>query len=245
MTVLFYDWIDHKCNWRFLFHNPAEAIGKGEKQVSFDKESKLMKFMLWLSDMAHLQLLWLAGTFAGLVIGGFFPATVAIFAVLRRIIRHGRDFNFTTEFWNNYKENILDGNLLGYLLLLIGMILVFYTRTSIQIDNGFAYLFLALSFGLMALFILSVVYIFTSYVHFDLSMLEVIRHAIIIMFLSPLADLKIIGIIALFGWSASKFPVLVPFVSIAVFCYFIMRTVYRAIEKITGKAELDTGNRNA
>jgi len=90
-----------------------------------------------------------------------------------------------------------------------------------------------------------VVYIFTSYVHFDLSMLEVIRHAIIIMFLSPLADLKIIGIIALFGWSASKFPVLVPFVSITVFCYFIMRTVYRAIEKITGKAELDIGNRNA
>jgi len=242
MTVLFYDWIDHKCNWRFLFHNPAEAIGKGEKQVSFDKESKLMKFMLWLSDMAHLQLLWLAGTFSGLVIGGFFPATVAIFAVLRRIIRHDRDFNFTTEFWKNYKESILDGNLLGYLLVLIGMILVFYTRTSIQIDNGFAYLFLALSFGLMALFILSVVYIFTSYVHFDLSMLEVIRHAIIIMFLSPLADLKIIGIIALFGWSVSQFPVLVPFVSIAVFCYFIMRIVYRAIEAILPAGKIQTSD---
>ncbi|WP_197274829.1 YesL family protein, partial [Halolactibacillus sp. JCM 19043] len=58
----------------------------------------------------------------GLVIFGIFPATIALFTVLKKI-KDGEEFSVLRVFWYAVKKNIIKGNILGYVVMLLGALL--------------------------------------------------------------------------------------------------------------------------
>lgn len=204
--------------------------------MSFHKDSQLMAFMGWLSTMMYLQFLWTIGVVLGFVVGGLFPSTVALFSVLRDLLNNRTNEIVKDRFWKVYKESFQKANRLGYLLIGMGALLIVYMRLSMQIQNTLAPIFLFLSYGFLILFLLAVLYIFPIFVHFDLNISQIIQHAVIIMFLSPFQTIKVMVLSMIFGYSIVRFTILLPFISLAIFCYWIMKIVNEAIYKVTIKS---------
>lgn len=192
--------------------------------------------MGWLSTMVYLQFLWTVGVLLGLVVGGLFPSTVALFSVQRDLTNDGTDGILKEKFWKVYKESFKKANCLGYSLIAISALLIVYIRLSMQIQNTLAPIFLFLSYGFLVLFLLAVLYIFPIFVHLDLNISQIIRHAVIIMFLSPFQTIKVMVLSMIFGYSIVRFTILLPFISLAIFCYWIMKIVNEAIYKVTIKS---------
>ena len=144
--------------------------------------SKLYESIEWVTRFAYLQLLWILGTFAGLIIFGIYPATGAVFSVTRQWLQGNSDKKLLPMFISYYRQDFVKTNLLGtwvtFLLLLI-YLNVFYLQNQASL--------LAIPF-LAFLFIISLylLYVFPVYAHFEYSVGEVIKNA----FLFPIVKLS-------------------------------------------------------
>ncbi|GAA0365889.1 hypothetical protein GCM10008932_17590 [Alkalibacterium iburiense] len=213
-------------------------------QGLFHKDSKLMKLMTWFADMAHIQLLWIVFTLVGLVFGGFFPATVSMFALIRKRIQSGDGFSFNKEFWAHYKKNLVKANLLGYSILAMSLLLGLHYQYSLNVQGSLSFLFTLSSLGLWLIFLLVVLYIVPTYVHFDIKNVQVIKHAFIMVISTPLHAVGMAGLCYLFYLSARVVPVLVPFVSVGVLAYGIMRLANHAFKSVDDVAEKEGQRKN-
>src|SRR5690625_1946818 len=77
----------------------------------------------WIMRLAYVNILWIAFSLVGIIILGFFPATIGMFTVIRKWIQGDGDIPIFTTFWATYKKEFLKSNLLGLFLSLIGYIL--------------------------------------------------------------------------------------------------------------------------
>lgn len=204
----------------------------------FHRNSLPMKVMSWLADMLHIQVLWIAYTIAGLVVGGFFPATFAMFAVMREMIHKSPDFSFHKKFKSEYRANFIKSNKLGYTLVIVAIALVFYFRMTINLDGSWAVLFVFLGYGAIILALLSLLYVPVVFAHFDLSISQILRHALIIMFASPVQSLANVVIVILFGVLTQELPALTPFISFAMFSYGITYFAYRAFNRLSERQKV-------
>lgn len=207
-------------------------------QRFFHEDSKMMKLMTWLADVAHIQILWVVFTFGGLIFGGFFPATVAMFALLRKIIQSGNTFHFNKEFWTQFKYNFIKANLLGYSIVAVSILLGLHYNYSLNIAGAFSLLFSLSSLAIGLILLLVVLYVAPIYVHFDITNIQIIKHAFIMVISTPFHALGMVALGFLFFWSASTLPVLVPFVSIGILAYGIMRIAdhaFNIVDKVSEK----------
>lgn len=204
----------------------------------FHRNSLPMKVMSWLADMLHIQVLWIAYTIAGLVVGGFFPATFAMFAVMREMIHKSQDFSFHKKFKSEYRANFIKSNKLGYTLVIVAIALVFYFRMTINLDGSWAVLFVFLGYGAIILALLSLLYVPVVFAHFDLSISQILRHALIIMIASPVQSLANVVIVILFGVLTQELPALTPFISFAMFSYGITYFAYRAFNRLSERQKV-------
>ncbi len=206
-------------------------------QRFFHKDSKTMKLMTVLADIVHIQVLWIAFTLVGLVVGGVFPATIAMFALLRRIIRSGNSFEINREFWIQFKSNFIKANLLGYGIIIVGLLLRLHYNYSLNIEGTYAFLFSISSLALWFIFLFVILYIPPTYVHFDINNFQVIKHAFIIAISTPFHSLGMVIFSLLFYWSSKKLPVLMPFLSIGLLSYGIMKLADHAFSTVNKVSE--------
>lgn len=66
-------------------------------------------------NLILLNILWVAFTLLGLVIFGLFPATIALFAVIRKWILENEDTPILQEFIKRYKAEFKMANVIGIL----------------------------------------------------------------------------------------------------------------------------------
>lgn len=134
----------------------------------------------WITRLFYLNILWIIFTLSGLVVFGIFPATVAVFTVIRHwVLGEGQVPLFKT-FWYAFKGSFVQIQLIGYTLALIGSILyIDYNFFSSRDESIF--LVAELLTG-SAMFVLAIVflYIFPVYVHFKLKTIEYIKNALLI-----------------------------------------------------------------
>lgn len=197
-------------------------------QSIFGKDGLVMKGMVWLSDMVHLQLLWVLFTLAGLVIGGLFPATYALFAVQRQMIRKKSVGQLNKLFWKEYKANFVKANGLGLLSSLLVLGLYLYYQSVINIVGPMRVVFSFVAIGVIVFAAMTVVLTGPVAAHFELNIFQIIKHAVIIEVSCPIHTVAILAATAAFGWSIYQFPVLVPFVSVAIFTYLVMKIANHA-----------------
>ncbi|KAB8194142.1 DUF624 domain-containing protein [Nonomuraea phyllanthi] len=101
-----------------------------------------------------LHLLWLGGTLAGGVVLGVFPATAAVYAVVRRDLM-GRDepSRLREEFATAWRREFRAANALGYAFLALWALLLLDRHVVATVDLGAAGPALAGLFWLLAVFL--------------------------------------------------------------------------------------------
>lgn len=157
----------------------------------------LYKFTVWISRLAILNLLWLGFSLLGLVAFGFFPATVAMFVVLRSWLRGEDDRPIFRTYWQAYRANFLTANGYGLIIALLGAI-VYSNLIFMSLNESQSILFLHIPLYTFLIFVaLTLLYLFPVYAHYDLGFFQTIKQAFLIMVIQPIQTLVMIfGIVA-------------------------------------------------
>lgn len=143
----------------------------------------------WITRLAYLNLLWIFFTLTGLLLFGFFPSTLAMYAIVRDWLNGKTDIDIFKNFWNYYKTEFVKSNLLGLFLITI-IVLIGLDIYYVQM-NDFTWISIPL-YAMILLFILFLFYLFPAFTHFDLNLFPLIKNTFFIMLISPLHTLLII-----------------------------------------------------
>ncbi|WP_101842878.1 YesL family protein [Halobacillus sp. Marseille-P3879] len=148
--------------------------------------SQLYKIMEWITRFAYLQLLWILFTLAGVTIAGIFPATAALFSIMRDWLKGKREVRLFSAFSTYFKAEFWKSNLLGLVLLfitaLMGIDLYFIQE---YLGQSFSWLYIPW-FALLITFSLFLSYVFPVFVYYDVRIGRVLKHSLLIMLISPI-----------------------------------------------------------
>src|SRR5699024_3965581 len=166
----------------------------------------IYKTMEWVTRFAYLNLLWIIFSISGLVVFGFFPSTMAMFAIMRDWLTGKTDTPIFESFWNHFKSGFMKANLIGIFVIAIGGFIaldLFYIITNTFLDITWTYIPL---FAFMLLFFLLLMFLFPTVVHYDLKPLQLIKNAFLIMLISPVHSLLILISLTAFFFIVKAFP---------------------------------------
>lgn len=175
--------------------------------------SKTVKFTDWLYEILTLHFRWVVYLFKGFIVLGFFPATSAVFAVVRDRILNKDIASLPQAFKQYYHENFRTANILGWLftfitsIIIINLFLIPYYPLALHIP-----MYAIIAFTSFIL-VISWIYLFPTIVHFQLPIKELflvilktgfssipaIVIQIIAMMIILLISLRFLGFFILFG----------------------------------------------
>lgn len=191
------------------------------------------QFCTWVTRLAYVNLLWIGFTILGLGIFGFFPATVSMFAVIRKWLTGETDISVFTTFWKNFKTEFYKVNVLGYILLAIGAIL-YIDLMYVKGQPGM--LFTVLQFGLLFLFFIYFIillYVFPIFVHFKCSFKDYLKWSIILGIGNPiLTALMLVAAVIAFLATFMVIPALMVFFGGSVITFVIMWGAFQSFTKL-------------
>ncbi len=185
----------------------------------------------WIVRLVYVNLLWIFFTLLGLGIAGLFPATAAMFAVIRKWIMEGLSVPVFTTFWTAYRTEFFKINLLGLILMVIGTILYldlhFFQSAKPTDSQFFQYLLFFAYIGVVLIYFLVLAYLFPVYVHYKLRTLHYLRYTFYLAVKHPFRTVLMfagnMALFMLFGF----FPGLFPFFGGSAFGLWMMWNVYR------------------
>src|SRR5690554_6438116 len=145
------------------------------------------------------ELLMVAITIAVLMPFIFFPATTAMFAVVRKWVMKETDSPIIRSFWRYYKENYLRSMLGGLILGVLWLIYVLdYYYFIIMIGESFSpalLFFLSIVFLILFIFLFVFTFNFISYtVHLNERLFTSLKETLIITIGNPLISSSIGGV---------------------------------------------------
>lgn len=158
--------------------------------------NSLYRLCEWIMRFAYVNLLWIIFSIFGLIIFGFIPATVAMFAIVRKWIMGEQDLKIFKEFWTLYRKDLFKANVLGYILLITGYVLSIELQILRASDN---IVYFISSFGVIALivlYIIVVMYFFPIFVHFNLKFREYFKWPFIIGVIHPVLTVFLLVVIS-------------------------------------------------
>jgi uncharacterized membrane protein YesL len=198
----------------------------------------LNKLLEWISRLAFLNLLWISFSLLGLIIFGFFPATVAMFAVARKWMLGNEEMSIFKTFWTAYKREFLKSNILGVIIVAIGLILYIDFQFVQHAANSFASFLYVPFFIITLIFISMLFYIIPIFVHYDMKLSQVIKNSFFVMIMNPLSTFYML--IGSFGilFVLSYAPPICLLYSGNLLALFIMKPATNAFDKINQKSQL-------
>lgn len=196
----------------------------------------------WITKLAYLNILWMFFTVLGLIVFGLFPATAATFAVVRRWVIGETDIPVFKTFWKVYKKEFFKSNLLGYILLVIGLILYIDIRIFNTSSNSFVNLLAIPAVGMMIILILTSLYVFPTFVHYEIKLIQVFKNAFLIMAINPLPTITMLIGLTGVGFVFMKLQGFIPIFSGSIMTFVITMPAVRAFQKMESKKEVYTEN---
>lgn len=186
-------------------------------------------FGVKLLKIIYLNFLWLFFSAIGLFVFGIFPATIALFTIIRQL-HLDIEKPITRTFWEVYKTEWLRGN--GYAGISYIIVLI------LAIDFYAIYMVDSLSFLLIPTFIIAFLifgtlfFFFPVYVHFDLAFLAIIKQAFLFTITSPFTViLNALSIVLIYG-IFNIMPGAIPLFAGSVLSWFVMKFSLRSFKKI-------------
>lgn len=146
----------------------------------------------WIMRLVYLNLLWIAFSLLGFVLLGFFPATVAMFSVVRKWVMGETTVKVLKVFWQTYRKEFWKANRLGVFLVLGWCILYFDLEVF---PTGDQLIYQILSVGLLGTilyFSIFCMYLFPVNAQFELRFFSLLRRTLLISLVSPLRTLLMV-----------------------------------------------------
>ncbi|MCM3359331.1 MULTISPECIES: DUF624 domain-containing protein [unclassified Psychrobacillus] len=197
------------------------------------------KVAYWMLSLIYLNLLWIMFTVLGLGILGLFPSTVALFGVVRlMIMKEGKEpFKVFQSFWRIFKKDFWKANSFGLFFAFICYFLIFDFQ-FVQLSNGqFNFLLPALFFILISS-ILTLLFFFPVYVHFELKYFQYIKQSFLIAITSPLELFGILASTLAMYFFLTFLPGAIPLFSGSLLAYAITVLSFRAFRRIEQKQKV-------
>jgi uncharacterized membrane protein YesL len=204
----------NKIKWSFAIAYRAilfNHLSRGKQMVSFMRG--FYGICEWVLRFSYVNILWVFFTILGLVIFGFFPATTAMFAVVRMWVLKQTDVPIFKTFWLTYKNEFIRSSLLGILIIILGYFMYFNITIIEATTIPLLKLLYIPNVMVILIFLLTLLYIFPVFVHFDLGIKGIIKNALILMCINPIATFTMGTLSGFLCFLYYKFPGLIPFFS--------------------------------
>lgn len=195
----------------------------------------ILKIPEWIVKFAYVNFLWFFFTAIGLVVVGLFPATMALFAIMRKWIMGETDIPTFKTFWFYYKRDFVKGNIVGFVLTTISFVL-YFDYVLLEQSGGLLFKILfSLLLPTIFMFIFTICYCFSVFVHYEYKPLHVIRNAFLVMIVSPLSTVMMIAGMVILYFSLRNFPGLIVLFGPSLLAFLIMWSSYISFENILSK----------
>ncbi|MEM1505757.1 YesL family protein [Domibacillus sp. 8LH] len=189
----------------------------------------------WIAKFAYINLLWISFSLIGLVILGFFPATISMFTVIRKWLMGDTGIPIFRTFWTTYKSEFIRSNGLGLLIVVVAGLIVLDLVFMKNLGNSFISVIQIPLYIIMFVTVMTMFYLFPVYVHYELKLAQMIKNAFLMMLINPLENLTMIaGIVAVF-FVVKFIPGLGFFFGGSLTAAIIMATCYPVFEKMEKK----------
>jgi len=192
----------------------------------------------WIAKFAYINLLWIGFSLVGLILLGFFPATISMFTVIRKWIMGDRDLPIFRTFWNTYKSEFLRSNGLGLIVSAVGGLIVLDLIYIKNIENGLMNSIQIPLYLFMFVVVMTTFYLFPVYVHYELKLMQVIKNAFLIMLINPLQNLVMIAGIAAVFFVINYIPGVGFFFGGSLCAAIIMASGFLAFNKVDKKKKM-------
>ncbi|MCL7748470.1 YesL family protein [Halalkalibacter alkaliphilus] len=191
----------------------------------------------WIMKFAYVNLLWILFTIVGLIAFGFFPATIAMFSIIRKWIMKEVNIPVFKTFWLAFKTNFLKSNVLGLIIMFLGVILYIDLRIIDQLRGGWLHIFYYLLLTVSLLYSLTLLYVIPVFIHYEMKLIQVLKVSFLLMILNPFSTVSMCAGVLAVLFLMNHIPGLIPFFSGSLLSFIIMFFAYHAFIKNELKLE--------
>ena len=187
----------------------------------------------WVAHLACLNLLWICGTLCGVLIMGFAPSTVALFAVLRSMIRNDNaELSLSRLFLSYYRQDFWQANLVFWPLVLVGIVLYADFQILALMGGWLSTVLSCLTLIIGVFYSITCVFCVPVYVHFDLKWWAYYRSALFLGLLKPLHFLAIVSSVAVVSISCCVRPLFLFFGASAI-AFIIIGVIQPVLDQLS------------
>ncbi|WP_078435046.1 YesL family protein [Metabacillus halosaccharovorans] len=205
------------------------------KVLNITKFYLLLEWVMWL---AYINLLWIGSVLIGFIVFGIFPATVAMFTVIRHLLlKDTTGKQILKTFALTYKKEFFKSNLIGLIFSLVGYLLYLDFLYIQNMTGATYYLFQIGLIFISIIYFISLLYIVPVYVHYDLKFNQYFRHALLIGILSPITTMLIVIGLTLLYFLLVLIPGLIPLITTSTFAFIIMGCALIGFRRLEDKQQ--------
>lgn len=180
------------------------------------------------SNLVILNLLWILMCLPIITI---FPATIAMFGVIRQWINKEDDRGLTQSFFYLFKQNFRQGLLVGVIILLFGTLIAVNFSLALQLENPLKMMYVVFLSFLSLLYTFTCIYLFPLLVTYKDNWKNLLKNALLLSIINlPLTMICIITVII-----STILIVFIPLTFIIVFsltAYVIYYLCSKSFEKV-------------
>lgn len=191
----------------------------------------IYKLSDWFVKLIYINILWILFTIFGLIIIGFFPATFAMFSVIRCLL-FKKNIHIFKGFWKFYTADFVKSNVLGGMILFIFLVLYFDLVIVGSKAVGFLHFFYYPLLVISLLFFATILYIIPIYIHFNSKIFQLFKDSFIVMILNPINTLTMISSIVFIYFISAVIPTVVLLFSGSLLALFVTMAALRSFQKI-------------
>ena len=180
--------------------------------------NSLDRFFTWIMRFAAINALWILFTLKGLLLGGLFPATLSALKIFRKWRLGDFEFSIWTTFKQEYKREFVKSNIIGWILVMAGMIL-YLNYLAIQTMNSTHIVFHAAFYLVIFFYLNLVIWSFPQLAHYDGKITHLFRNAIIIGFGRIHYTLAIMVYMFTMLYISLTFPGVLPFFTVSAIAF--------------------------
>ena len=199
--------------------------------------NKVNNFGEWVYRLLLLNMLWMFFAILGLGIFGVFPATAALFSVLRKFFTKKRDVKLVKDFWSFYRKDFWRSNAVGYTIVAIASILWLDFRYFMSVTD-FGMFVLAHFMLLFFVFsLLSLCVLFPIFSHYKLTFWQYIKNALLYPWTHLGTMILFTASIVLYSYIVYQIPGFLPFIGISFPCFLLMKLLFPTFQANPQKAK--------
>ncbi|WP_142303574.1 YesL family protein [Evansella halocellulosilytica] len=186
----------------------------------------------WVMKLAYMNFLWAIFTLAGGIVFGFFPATVAMFSLLRLMLQKKSHPPIFQHFLSTFKKEFLRANVINVIFITVGAIITVNFFLIQQLQGLLLTISLiGAAIGLF-IFVTIILFIFPVYVHYDLKFTDYFKVSLFMPFTNfwtfSMTSGGLLLLLILFYFA----PVLAVFFGASGIAFILMSSSFMSFQKL-------------